>query len=295
MSRPINDGLLYFPFDCDFFANKTTKIIRAHYGAEGILMYLYILCDIYKNGYFTKVDNDYIDIISTDLGIAENTITEILKFLTERSVFDLSIYEKDGVLTSKDIQLCFQEAIKARAKRKPRIIENYWLLAVSETAEHIKQKNKSENNPLTNGDKSEINPHTEDSYSEIYDTNKRKENKSKEKEIKEKQIKENKTSDGLGLVVDFYKKYFGDIKQEETDRLAELLEKYEDKLIMECILIAAQKGVKKLSYIIGILKNLDKSGISTLEQYERSKRNDTFTGANEKHNEQHTEEYGTTV
>ena len=97
------------------------------------------------------------------------------------------------------------------------------------------------------------------------------------------------------LVVDFYKKYLGDIKQEETERISELLEHFEDKLIMECILIAAQKGVKKLSYIIGILKNLDKSGITTLEQYERSKRNDTFTGANEKHNEQHTEEFGTTV
>ena len=225
------------------------------------------------------------------MNIDESKTKDILNFFADREIFDSDLYKNQSVISSKDIQLCFQAAIRSRAKKNPRIVQNYWILAADETESYILFSDKGENNNIF----SEKNPVMSDSYSEIYDTNKRKENKSKEKEIKEKQIKENKTSDGLVLVVDFYKKYFGDIKQEETDRLAELLEKYEDKLIMECILIAAQKGIKKLSYIIGILKNLDKSGITTLEQYERSKRNDTFTGANEKHNEQHTEEYGTTV
>ena len=53
MARPRKEGMDYFSFDVDFFTgSKKIKILKARYGADGIVIYLYLLCEIYKNGYY---------------------------------------------------------------------------------------------------------------------------------------------------------------------------------------------------------------------------------------------------
>ena len=293
MSRNIKDGLLFFSVDTDLFQNRKVKVLKAYFGADGITIYLYILCSIYDNGYFLGIDEDFKYIIGDELNIDREKSGKVLEFLIERDFFDKEIYTKYSVLTSVNIQKRYQNAVKERVKKKPRAVGKYWLLSKSETvANLIIPDHSQEESDCSQDNEGRIPIVPEKNDTDNININN---NSIINNNINIKKEKENNKEKSLGLVVDFYKKYLGDIKQEETERISELLEHFEDKLIMECILIAAQKGVKKLSYIIGILKNLDKSGISTLEQYERSKRNDTFTGANEKHNEQHTEEYGTTV
>ncbi len=98
-----------------------------------------------------------------------------------------------------------------------------------------------------------------------------------------------------GLVFVYYKKYFGKLDRVDNIRLRELMRLYDEKLIAECILIAAHSGIKNLSYVNGILRNLGKKGITTIEQYERSKMNDNFTRTDEKNSERPVCQYGTTV
>ena len=45
MARPIKKGLEYFPFDVGFFSDKKVKILKSRYGADGIVIYQYLLCD----------------------------------------------------------------------------------------------------------------------------------------------------------------------------------------------------------------------------------------------------------
>ena len=181
MARPIKKGLDYFPFDVGFFSDKKIKILKSRYGADGIVIYQYLLCEIYKeNGYYLIVDDDLEYIISDDLNMEINKVKQVLNFLLERSLFENTLFQSDKVLTSTGIQKRYQEAVKSKAKKKAIIIEKYWLLNEEETAAYIKVtlfENKSE----INRDKSEINfsLSTEKCH---------KEKKSKLKESKEKDI-----------------------------------------------------------------------------------------------------------
>ena len=63
MARPRKEGMAYFSFDVDFFSNKKIKILKARYGSDGITIFLYLLCEIYKNGYYLKIDDELVGAI----------------------------------------------------------------------------------------------------------------------------------------------------------------------------------------------------------------------------------------
>lgn len=139
MGRPQKKGLDYFPHDVDFFSDKKIKILKSRYGADGIVIYEYILCEIYKdNGYFLKVDNDFEYLISNDLNMKSDKVKQVINFLLERSLFNNKLFQSDKVLTSAGIQKRFQEAVKSRASKKTINVDQYWLLEKDETASYIK-------------------------------------------------------------------------------------------------------------------------------------------------------------
>lgn len=149
MARPRKQGLDYFPFDIDFFSDKKIKILKARYGADGTTLYIYLLCEIYKNGYYLKFDKDYEYIISDDLNMNCDKVKQVLNFLLERSLFDDKLFQSDKVLTSTGIQKRFQEAVKSRAVKTPIEISKFWILSKEETQNYIKVdhfSNSSNNN-----------------------------------------------------------------------------------------------------------------------------------------------------
>lgn len=178
MARPIKDGLSYFPFDVDFFSDMKIKSIRARFGADGVALYIYILCEIYRNGYYIKADEDFIDCASADLGLTVDKTRQLMKFFCKRSLFDDTLFTADTILTSKSVQRRYQEARKG-SKRDIFVDDKSWLLDEHETPGFIKVRsvlNKSEKNAGF----SEKNPDNSENYSA-------KEKESKEKESKGKQ------------------------------------------------------------------------------------------------------------
>lgn len=138
MARQQKDGLDYFPLDVDFFEDEKIKILRARYGADGISLYIYLLCRIYKKGYYIKADNDFEYILSADLNMGADKVRQVLTFLLSRSLFDNTLFQSDAVLTSTGIQKRFQLAVKERAKKNPVKVGRFWLLEKEETKPFIK-------------------------------------------------------------------------------------------------------------------------------------------------------------
>ena len=144
MARRKQEGNRFFRLDVDFFSDKKIKILKARYGADGITLYMYLLCEIYKSGYYLKIDDDFEFIVSDDLNMDSNKVKQVLNFLLERSLFDNTLFQSDKVLTSAGIQ-------------------RFWLLQEEETETFIKVNpslNNSENNPNNsekNNDNSEKN------------------------------------------------------------------------------------------------------------------------------------------
>lgn len=140
MARPRLKGLLYFPFDIDFFEDNKIRILKARYKSDGVLIYLFLLCEIYREGYYIKVDDDFEYIISDELGIDQNKVKQVLNFLLKRSLFDNTLFSLDKVLTSAGIQRRYQLGIKERMRKSriPLEVGRYWLLNEEDTEPFIK-------------------------------------------------------------------------------------------------------------------------------------------------------------
>ena len=138
MARKKQEGNRFFRMDADFFSDRKIKILKARYGADGIVLYLYLLCEIYKTGYYLQVDDDFEYIISDDLNMDGNKVKQVLNFLLERSLFDDTLFQSDKVLTSAGIQRRYQAMVKARATKTPITAERFWLLSEEETETFIK-------------------------------------------------------------------------------------------------------------------------------------------------------------
>lgn len=147
MARKKEDNLRYFSLDTDFFYNRHIKILRAERGNNGVIFYLYLLCEIYgKKGYYIEYDDDMIAAATADLGIPMNEIRQIIAFLLKRSMLvevkideTSQLFKSDKVITSRSIQLQYQESTKNKGRQRcVEVLEDLWVLKKEETAGHIK-------------------------------------------------------------------------------------------------------------------------------------------------------------
>lgn len=176
MARPTKQGLEYFPFDVGFFGDKDVRILKARYRSDGIVVYVKLLCDIYKEGYYLPVKNweDYLYIIGEEFQITVDKVEQIITFLHNRAMVriykenELTGYDVDAVITSHGIQKRYAAAMKSRRKKGiDEIKRGFWLLTEQEEKE-INAFYKCGNNEgfygnnsdnfRNNPDKSEKNP-----------------------------------------------------------------------------------------------------------------------------------------
>lgn len=139
MARPQKEGLDYFPLDTGLFEDNSMKVVKGKYGTQGILLYVYLLCSVYKDkGYFLPYNDDINCIASSELNMDTGQVKKMVDFLCEKELFDSKLFKDEKILTSKGIQKRFQFAIKSRAaRRKIPIVDKYWLLDAEDTNSFI--------------------------------------------------------------------------------------------------------------------------------------------------------------
>lgn len=258
MARPQKKGFDYFSFDVDFFDDKDIKILKSRYGVDGIIVYIYLLCFIYrKNGYYAVFHEDDQDIMAGDLNMSTEKIGQILNFLLGRSLFNDTLFQSDKVLTSARIQRQYQEVVKKR-KKTVEVIGKFWVLKKEETESFINcthfsdksgnNSNKSENNP----DKSGINAIKES-----------KEKKSKGKERKEEAPP---VDPALRKLMAYYQQNIGALDSGIGQDIIDWRKSVDDDLICYAIDIAVKRGKRHWSYVKGIMKSHFQSGRTTGEK-----------------------------
>lgn len=241
MARPVKEGLTYFPFDVDFFSDKKIRILKSRYGADGITLYMYLLCEIYKsNGYYLETDDDFYYIISDDLNMSYEKIRQIMNFLLERSLFNDTLFKSDKVLTSIGIQKRYQEAVKSRALKRAIEITEFWLLEKNETQSFIKV------NPNLN--KSEIN-----SSKSRNNSNKSENNDTKKSKVNKNKVNESKVNNNIFLV--YENCGFGTINNFTKEQLEIMVNDFSFEWVKEALEIATTNGARNLKYVQRILEN----------------------------------------
>ena len=141
MGRNKKEGLNYFPFDVDFFQDiKIRKLIK-YQGSNAIAIYAFILCNIYKDGYYIRWDNDLPFIISEQTGYEESYIVEVINCCLDIGLFSKNLFDSERVITSFGIQDRYRK-INDLCRRKSDISE-YMLISSEE------KRISSEEKPIT--------------------------------------------------------------------------------------------------------------------------------------------------
>lgn len=117
MARPMKGGLDYFSKDTTFYHDDKVKLLRGEFGAKGMYLLDYILCEIYaKDGYFMRWDKNRCFLVSdgAGCGCTPEFVAEFVLGCCRCSFFDEGVFQAFKVLTSAGIQRRYIKALVNR-------------------------------------------------------------------------------------------------------------------------------------------------------------------------------------
>lgn len=256
MARPQKVGADYFPKDTHFYEDDKVRLLRAEFGAKGMYLLDYILCDLYgKDGYYTKWDKVKCYLVSdgAGCGCSPNFVEEFISGCIRYSFFDERAFNEFGIITSPGIQRRFVRMLNSRDKFT--FIEEYFLLDINDIQDvpagilnKITIKSISNKETLVTFEKKGDND-TDNAQK------KREENKLNEKKTKE-------TID-VAAVVAAYKDNIGFVSPAVFEKICAWLDDVDESLIIYAIEQAVFNNKPNWQYINAILNNHFKAGRKT--------------------------------
>ena len=195
MARPAKPGIDYFPFDTDFFSDLRIRKLIRYQGGEAVTVYLMLLSNIYRNGYYIRWDDSLPFILSEQSGYEEDYILKVIGYCLDIGLLHKPLYDSAQVLTSRAIQERYH-TICTQCHRT-NTISDYSLIKSEETPV------KSEETPI----KSEETPvKSEETPIKSEEIPQRKENKNKSNKTSSDDDVESKAPDSTTPTTDFLNK-----------------------------------------------------------------------------------------
>ncbi|MBO5163220.1 MAG: DUF4373 domain-containing protein [Ruminococcus sp.] len=125
MPRPRKKGLDYFPLDTDIFEDDKLFDVQNDYGPLGEVIYLRLLCLVYKNGYYYQFESldKLAAMMMRSIGNRwakdKKTVKEVILYLAKINLFSSELMQRN-VITSRSIQERYLLAVE---RRQSKIVE----------------------------------------------------------------------------------------------------------------------------------------------------------------------------
>ena len=144
MARPTKKGLDYFPHDTHTNQDTALALVEAEFGLEAYAVYFKLLEFIYSQGYAIPWGSDECLLFAKRIGAfgVSSRISEIVKGLVRRSLFDEGVLNSFRMLTSASIQVRWLEA---KRKKVDDIEKNIRLVPDNRTAPEVSTPENSVN------------------------------------------------------------------------------------------------------------------------------------------------------
>lgn len=122
-------GLAYYSVDTDRYQDLKIKRLRKNFGCNGLAVYDYILCEIYRvKGCFLVWDESTAFDVADYLGLKETQVKEIVSYCCVVGLFNKALLTSERVLTSLSIQTRYKDACIRAKRTKIEIPEKYQIL-----------------------------------------------------------------------------------------------------------------------------------------------------------------------
>lgn len=146
MARPTKKGLDYFPHDTHTDQDTALALVEAEFGLEAYAVYFKLLEFIYSQGYAIPWGSDECLLFAKRIGAfgVSSRISEIVKGLVRRSLFDEGVFNSFRMLTSASIQVRWLEA---KRKKVEDIEKNIRLVPDNRIAPEVSTPENSVNTP----------------------------------------------------------------------------------------------------------------------------------------------------
>ena len=120
----VKTGLNYYTVDTDRYQDIKIKRLKKSFGCQGIAVYDYILCEIYRvRGCFLEWDESTAFDVAEYYGLKESLVSEIVKYCASVGLFDKELL-CSGIVTSRSVQERYLDFC-VRAKRKEAAIPSH--------------------------------------------------------------------------------------------------------------------------------------------------------------------------
>lgn len=197
MGRKIKRGLDYYPVDVDIASDIKMRKLLKRCGGQAYTVYAFLLCLIYKNGYYIELDEDLPFILSEQTGYSEEYIGQVIDCCLDIDLFNKTLYASDKVITSRAIQERYSLIRRLTNVKNP--IDEFSLISCQETPISCQEMTvSSKEMPIS----CQETP-SQSAFLPIYSENsaQRKENKSK---VKENNLPQDAHTRGGGEVKNLY-------------------------------------------------------------------------------------------
>lgn len=103
MSRPVKEGLDYFPLVVDVYKNTQIRsLMRKKGGSRAFSIFITILCKIYEKGYYIEYSEDFIFDVAEDMHEEKEFVEDVINFCTEVNLIDKDTLKKVMFLLPKE-------------------------------------------------------------------------------------------------------------------------------------------------------------------------------------------------
>ena len=135
----------YFPIDICFFEDEKIELMIAEFGMESVAILLKLQCAIYSNSYYLPWNENRCKIFASKFRMRNAArLQRIVNWLVDIGYFEQSLYENEGILTSRDIQTQFFGAIARRKKLKTEDLD-YLIIDLNNEKQETRSKQKNAN------------------------------------------------------------------------------------------------------------------------------------------------------
>ena len=124
MARNQKIGFDFYRVDTDRYQDIRIKKLKKNYGCNGIAVYDYVLCEIYRvKGCFLEWDESTTFDVAEYFGLKENTVSEIMRYCGSVGLFDKELLSR-GIVTSASIQKRYLDMCQSAKRANATIPEN---------------------------------------------------------------------------------------------------------------------------------------------------------------------------
>lgn len=160
MSRIKKKGLDYFPMNTDFIHDRLVRRIMKREGDAALAVLLEVYSYIYAGeGYYVRADNLFYEDISANLyEKSAEDVKRIIALAVEYGLFDASLFSREGVLSTADIQRQYLFSTKRRSVSQ--IASCYCLITGTTSQEEESGGADKVHNVTITPENATINPHS---------------------------------------------------------------------------------------------------------------------------------------